>query len=118
FLQDLCQLDQDDQPVFQFADAGDVIQFALFEDIRRVFDVAGGHLKDLRRGIDDESDQFAFHFSDQDTVLFVLIDLFFAEAFAQVDDGDDLAAKVDDAFNVIGRVRNRGDLRNAHDLMD
>src|SRR5205823_7786644 len=71
----------------------------------------------FRSRIHNQSDHLVFDFRHQYAVLFVVYDFFFSEAFAQVDDGNDLPTQVDHTLHTIGSVGNGGDIRYANDLM-
>jgi hypothetical protein len=64
----------------------------------------------------DQADDPRFELDDDDAILFVRFEGLFSESLAQIDDRNDPAAKVDDAFDVVRRVRNRRDLGNADDF--
>jgi phage terminase large subunit-like protein len=59
----------------------------------------------------------ALHVDDDDPGALVVILLGQVEALAQVHDGNDLAAKVDDALHEVGRARHAGDVEQADDLL-
>src|SRR5579864_6620872 len=53
----------------------------------------------------------------QDPVVLLDRRLLLSEALAQVHDGNDLAAQVDHAFQIIGRVRHSGNLGHPHNFV-
>src|SRR5208282_4836588 len=115
-LHDLCQVNQDHQLAAQFADAGDIVQLALLEDVRRRFDQLGVHLEHLVGGIDHQPDLVAIDFGDHDAVAAVLLRIS-GKTFSQVHHGNDLAAQVDDAFDEDRCIGDDGNVHHAHDLV-
>src|SRR5207245_11086029 len=83
----------------------------------RRFHVFSRNLEYFGGRIYDQASEPARVLDHQNAVLFLQAYLFFPEALAQVHDRDDLAPQVDHALEIVGRVRDSGDLRDSHDLM-
>src|SRR4029077_734075 len=67
---------------------------------------------------DDEAEKLGVELHDENAIFLVVRDFSLAETFAQVHHGNDFAAQVDDAFDGVGRVGNRGDFGDANDFTD
>src|ERR1700694_1093799 len=118
FLQDLCQVNQDDQAAVQLCDSRDVVQFTIFKNVRRQVDLRWRNLQHFRGGIDHQANHLSVHFHHKNAVLLVDLDFFFPEALAQVDYRNDLSAQIDDSLDVVWGLRYGGDVRDAHNLMN
>ena len=57
-----------------------------------------------------------FHLDDHDAICLVRLERLFAEALSQIDDGNDPPTQVDDALDIVGRVWNGRDFRDADDF--
>ncbi len=80
-------------------------------------------MSDFFDGIDDEADLGCFvvvggDFGDDDAGEFGVFDVFDTEFNSEVDNGDDFAAEVDNAFGVFWHLRDGGDVLHADDFED
>src|SRR5262249_15001767 len=117
FLPDLAQVNQDDQPPFDFAYAGDVIELAFLKDAGRQIDLAVRDLDHFRGSVHDQTHHLASHLGHQDAILFVGSNLLLAKTLSQIYDGDDFAAQVDHSLDKPGRIGDGRDLRHTDDLV-
>src|SRR5215467_9721214 len=115
--QQLVHVKQDDQTSRNFPQARNAVQPAFLKNRRWSFDGVSWNLQNLGSGIDNEARQTPGVLDYQDAVVPLDRGLFLSETLAQVHDGDDFAAQVDDAFEVVGGVGHGGDLRHPHDFV-
>src|SRR5438128_368852 len=117
-MQELGNIEQNDESAVEFSDAGDVGGFAVGENGSRRFDFGRRNFQDFRGGIDDEAEKFGVKLHDENTIFLVRRDFRLAETLAEIHYRNDFAAQVDDAFDGVGSVGNRGDFRDANDFTD
>src|SRR5258708_30894581 len=115
-MQKLGNIQQNDEPAFELAHAGDVARLPFRKKISRGLDLRRRDPQDLRSGIYDQAHQLIVQLDHQDAVLFVRLNLRLAKALAQVHHRNDLPAQVDHSFNRFRSAGHRGDLRNTDDL--
>src|SRR6266481_4044953 len=115
-MQELGNIQQDDEAAFEFAYSGDIARFAVGKDGAGRFNFRRRNFQDFRSRIDDESNQLVVQFNDENTVFLIVLNFRLAKTLAQVHHGNDFAPKVDDSFNGVWSVGNRGNFRHAHDF--
>src|SRR6266849_4411040 len=115
-MQQLGNVQQNNQAAFELTHSGDIAGFTVGEDGTGRFNFGGWNFQDFRSGVDDQSDQFAIQFNNQNTVFLIVLNVGLAKTLAQVHHGNNFPAKIDDPFDGIGSVGNRGDFRHAHDF--
>src|SRR5690348_8403720 len=115
-LQELGNIQKNDEAAFEFADAGHVTGFAFGKNGSWRFNIRRRNFQHFGSRVDNQADEFVLEFDDENAILFVGLNLGLAEALAQVHHGDNLAAKIDHAFDQVRSAGDRSDFRNADDL--
>src|SRR5690348_8735774 len=111
------EVNENDQPSLQLADPGQAVQAAFLYQSRRGFNLGARNLEHLRGGIHHQAEQLAIDLGNQNAVPVTGLSGGFAEALAQVNDGNDFAAQVNNAFQVVGRIGHGGNFRHADDFV-
>src|SRR5208337_1623847 len=111
------QVEHEQEAGFKFAYAGDVLAFDG-ADARSWLDGVSADAQDLADGVDNEAEGLPMDFNDDDAGVLVSGNRFEAEAAAQGNDGNDLAAQIDDTFDVAGQIGHAGQLLRANDFLD
>src|SRR5579862_3738161 len=115
--QQLIHVEQHHQSSIHLPEPGDTVQSAILKHSRRSFDGVGGNFQHLGRRVDNQAGQPSGMLDHQDAVVLFDGRSFVPEPLAQIHNGDNLAAQVDHAFEVIRRIRHSGNFRNAHDFV-
>src|SRR6202034_4190462 len=113
-LENFVKVEQNDQTSFQLPDTCDVVQLAFLEYILWSFNLRRGDTQDFGCRIHHQSNQTILQLDHHDAVFLTRLAYFFVEAFAQIDNRNNPAAKIDYAFNIVGRVWDRCNSRYAH----
>src|SRR5579884_1764652 len=113
-------IQQDLHLAFELGHAQNERGAQLFAEIGRVLDIGSGKIHDLGHGVNHQPDLngsgVTAHLHDHDAGALRVFDLRQSELQPQIDHGNNLAAEVDDAFQVNRRLRHGRDLLDAHDL--
>src|SRR5262249_14545107 len=109
-------VEQDEQPVIELAHTGDELPLHL-PQARRRLDGFGRNAQDFGNRVHDEPQHRAAHLDDDDAGLLVVSQFFQSETAPQCDDGNHLAAQIDDPVHEIGRVWNASEGLNPNDLL-
>ena len=117
-LQNPAQVEKNNQPVLQFANPRDVVHVFIRENVLRRLDFRRREPQHFGSGIHQESYQPLFQLDDYDPAFRAAFDGGFAETLAQVHYCNNLPSKIDDAFDVIGGVRDRRNFRDANNFTD
>ncbi len=92
------------------------------EHLRRRLNFVALYCHDTRDPVDDNAYLASVYIQYDKTALkfivFRLFGLFQMEPFMQIYNGYDLAAQIENAFNVIRRIRNCPDILNLYDFFD
>src|SRR5258705_363748 len=113
-MQQLGDVQQNNQAAFELTHSGDIAGFTVGEDGTGRFNFGGRNFQDFRSGVDDQSDQFAVKLDNQNAIFLVVLNVGLAKTLAQVHHRNNFATKIDDPFDGIGSVGNRGEFRHAH----
>jgi len=120
---DLVDIKKATDGAFDFGHAENVVHMDGPAEIWRGFDILGGYIGNFLDGIHDQAGVFEFATChgelDHDDAAAVC-DLGFrkAELGAEVNNGNDFSAKVDDAFYVGRHLRDHGDVEHGDDFPD
>ncbi len=115
--QQFAHVEQHDQASCDLAQSRHAVQAAFLKHCRRSFHGVGWNLQDFGSRIDDQPGQPAGVLDHQNAILFPQRGLLFSETLAQVHDRNDLAAQVDHALQIVGRVGHGSDLGHPHDFV-
>ena len=111
---------QHDQPL-AFVHLDDAIEepaVHAMDDRRSFLDVLFLDVHDLADGVHDQAGGRSIQLDDHDPAVFLVIIGRHAEPRAGIDDGQDVAAEIGDAFDVARCLGHRGDLGQSHDFLD
>ena len=111
-------VDQDQHPLVDGAEAGDVLGVERGRELRRRLDLLAGERQHVGHAVDHDADHPLADVEDDDDGELVVVRAADAELDPQVDDGDDDAAQVDDALDEGRGVGDGGDRIVAADLLD
>jgi energy-coupling factor transporter ATP-binding protein EcfA2 len=100
------------------ADAGDVFRIQLRAERRYGLDLLGSERDDVGNAVDDHPDHALRDVENDHDGKIVVVRVLEAEFEPHVDDRDDDAPQVDDAFDELGRIRDSANRIAAADLLD
>ena len=120
--QHLVDIEQNLDRVADLAHTEDEVRIDRRSESGRFLDAVAGNVQDFLDAIDNDPHAaraiFLDDFNDNNTALLGDFGGLHTELGAKVDDRDDLAAQIDDAFDVVRRLGHSGDIDIADDLTD
>jgi hypothetical protein len=107
---------QDQEPVLEFAYAGDKLALNLAQS-RRGCDRTGGDSQHFRYRVNNEAQHHVLDFKYHDAGLFIVVLSFQSKTLAQRDNRNDFATQVDHAINKVRGIRHSRKLLETDDLL-